>query len=400
MLEPHGFAGFRPHLVDVEVRDGFPSAIDAAAAAAAPGRRFLRAAWYAAAAEGEGRTIVGRRLDGSIVAALPSQRLGPHFLGARAIPGSYWPFRSAPVSVSATEAELVAMLSEEAALRALGPMWRIGPVYRDDPGAALLARAFRRTGWSLLERRLGITFQLNLAGVAAAGNWPRKSTRRRIALLEKKLAAEGEVAVRFVNGAAWNERTFVELEAVERSSWVASRTDGGGAKFLDAGRRDAWRRMVEDPELAKRLSATILSIGGVPVAFSFDFRCGSTEYGIAGSYDQRFAAFSPGKIVTYRQLEGALVRGVELVDFGAGDSGYKRELGAVAGPEIVDYLFVRSRSAAAVIRPKWEGSLLPPAGRRPARDAPPLWGRNDPIRPSKQVLIAGLTAAAAAALAE
>lgn len=192
--------------------------------------------------------------------------------------------------------------------------------------------------------------------MAAAGNWPRKSTRRRIALFERKLSDQGEVAVRFVNGADWDERIFDELEAVERRSWVASRTDGGGAKFLNARHRQCWRRMVQDPELAERLSATILSVGGVPAAFSFDFRCGATEYGIAGSYDERFAAFSPGKIVTYRQLEGALARGIGLVDFGAGDSGYKRELGAVAGPEIVDYLFVRSRAAAALIRRKWEGA--------------------------------------------
>jgi CelD/BcsL family acetyltransferase involved in cellulose biosynthesis len=45
--------------------------------------------------------------------------------------------------------------------------------------------------------------------------------------------------------------------------------------------------------------------------------------------------------------------GVACIDWGAGDPGYKSEMGAVAGPAIVDHLFVRNRLLARLVRPFW-----------------------------------------------
>ena len=63
-----------------------------------------------------------------------------------------------------------------------------------------------------------------------------------------------------------------------------------------------------------------------------------------------------GKIVTWRHLEESMTRGIELVDWGCGDSGYKRTMGAEPGAEVVDCLFVRGAALAALLRPLWKRS--------------------------------------------
>ena len=52
-------------------------------------------------------------------------------------------------------------------------------------------------------------------------------------------------------------------------------------------------------------------------------------------------------------MAAALAAGVEWVDLGSGDSGYKREMGAVPGPALIDLLIVRQREAALLLKQKW-----------------------------------------------
>jgi CelD/BcsL family acetyltransferase involved in cellulose biosynthesis len=217
----------------------------------------------------------------------------------------------------------------------------------------MLKRGAARAGWTVLSRTVGRTFLFDLAAACEEGGWPRRSTRRRLANYEKQLGLAGTVSFRHVTGAGWDDATFAALAAIEANSWVGKSTDGSGAKFLSDAQRTRWRTVVRDPVLADALSATILFVGDMPAAFSFDLRDDAVQYGIASSYDDRFAAGRPGRIVTWRQLEWAREQGVRSVDLGAGDSGYKQDMGAVAGSEILDLLIVRSRSAAKVLRLKW-----------------------------------------------
>jgi CelD/BcsL family acetyltransferase involved in cellulose biosynthesis len=64
-------------------------------------------------------------------------------------------------------------------------------------------------------------------------------------------------------------------------------------------------------------------------------------------------------LLYYRNLVRALDDGMTRVDWGAGDSGYKRVIGAAAGPAIRDWLFVRPGLpglAARLARPLWRRS--------------------------------------------
>lgn len=329
--------------------DGVPALLDDLAARADASHRFLRAAWYRMVGGEGAATIAAVRSDGTPIVALPTTPLGPALIGARNVPGSYWPFRSVPLNPDVTDSDLAAFFAHPVSISALGPAWRIGPIYADDPATARIKRAAAVAGWTVLTRKLGRTFLFDARDEA----WPRRSTRRRLANYERQLEQLGTVAIRHVSGADWSSAVLDDLAAIEAASWVGTGTDGTGAKFLTDEKRAGWLEAVADPILAEALSATILSVGGKPAAFSFDLKSGAMQYGIASSYDQRFAAFRPGKIVTAYQLEQARKTGVETIDLGAGDSGYKREMGAVAGPEILDLLIVRHRTAASLLGLRW-----------------------------------------------
>jgi len=336
--------------ITVGLHDGAPALSDELTALTGPDHRFLRAAWYRLNPLDEIRTVAATRADGTPLIAIPSVPLGPSLIGARNVPGSYWPFRSLALNLAASDDELAAFFADPESISALGPAWRLGPIYASDPAAVRIKRSAATAGWTVLARKLGRTF---LFDAADTSGWPRRSTRRRLANYERQLEQLGEIAVRHVSGVDWNRAALDDLAAIEAASWVGTGTDGTGAKFLTDAKRKGWLGVLADPELASALSATILSVGGKPAAFSFDLRSGTMQYGIASSYDQQFAAFRPGKIVTAYQLDQARKTGVETIDLGAGDSGYKREMGAVAGPEILDLLIVRNRPAASLLGLRW-----------------------------------------------
>ncbi|MET3725197.1 GNAT family N-acetyltransferase [Sphingomonas trueperi] len=332
----------------VRLHTGLADALDDAATGAAEGHRFLRRAWYAAALQaygGTARTLVVEDA-GAPVAALPLVAKGPRWLGLAEIPGCYWPFRSFPVAEGACPGSAEALLGGLARqVRAL----RIGPIQDGDPALDWLKAPALATGWTLLDRQVADSFLLDIA----AEDWPRGSTLRKNRHLEKHLAAAGALAWE------WGAPDVDALADIERRSWVADRTDGRDAKFTPEGHGAFWEAALHDPVLAEMLSAAMLRIDGRPMAFSFDLITGTRCYAIANSYDPAVAKHSPGKLLQYRNLLRVRDRGVTLVDWGAGDSGYKQTMGATRGPAIRDWIFVRpglEAFAARLLRGAWRRS--------------------------------------------
>lgn len=328
-----------PRVVRGAVVDGLAAAIDTVAETGPETHRFLRYQWFAAALAaygGEARTIVVSAADTPVL-AMPLVRRGPAALGLASVPGCFWPFRSFALSTLADETVLEEALRLVAAShRAL----RIGPVYDDDPAVMPLVDAARAGGWTVLDRFVATSFVLDIAAAGRDGAWPRGSTLRKNRFHEKHLAAHGTLDWRFLMGGDW-PRGFDDLAMIERSSWLESRTDGHDAKFTQAGHGAFWRAAAADPVLRNLFHAAMLSIDGKPAAFSFDILAGPLRYAVANSYDPAFAKHSPGKLLYYRNLVDAIGRGVSRVDWGAGDTGYKRTIGAEPGPAIRDWLFLR-----------------------------------------------------------
>ncbi len=331
------------------IGDGLAGAIDAVAGRAPPSHRFLRYGWFAAAITaygGHSRTLVVTEGQAPVL-ALPMVAVGPTWLRMASIPGSYWPFRSFPVAEGSGprvfDAALNILARQITALR-------IGPVYDGDVAVAPLLERARASGWAVLDRLVADSFLLDIVAVQAEGPWPRGSTLKKNRFHEKHLAAHGALDWRFVSGGEWTDAAFTALADIERASWIADRTDGGDAKFTDGGHGAFWRAAAADPEIARMMSAAVLEVGGRPAAFSFDMNVGATKYAIANSYVPDFAKHSPGKLLYYRNLVRAIEDGITAVDWGAGDSGYKRTIGAAQGPAIRDWLIVRPGAAAAAAR--------------------------------------------------
>ncbi len=337
--------------IEVAVEPGAAPALDLAAAADARDRAFLRSAWFGAAAgDAAVATLVGRRaVSGEPIIALPvvQRRLG--WLALHEVPGSYWPYRGFPVARDAGDAELTHFFAAAETRADLGRAWRVGPIYADDPTVSPVTAAARQAGWTVLSRRLGTCYRIDLEALAATGSWPSTKTLRKNRWLERRLGETGELEFSNVSGDQWSAETFDLLAAIESESWVGRQ---GDAKFLAPASRSAWERAVRDPILAAQLGCSILRVGGVPAAFTFSLRSGSTLHFIANSYSERFAEGSPGRILLYRDFQQALAAGVETIGWGAGDPGYKSEMGARPGPDILDLLFVRG-PLAALARPLW-----------------------------------------------
>jgi CelD/BcsL family acetyltransferase involved in cellulose biosynthesis len=359
MTKPMPLADFvrLPPVDTAQLVDGLSGAIDAVAERARSSHRFLRYRWFEAALAAYGsdvRTLVVER-EGAPVLALPLTRFGPPRLGFAAIPGCYWPFRSFPVrsdvDPAAFEAALATLAGHVTALR-------IGPVYDGDVATAPLIAAARARGWAVLDRFVADSFVLDMAAARAESPWPRTSTLKKNRFHEKHLAAHGALDWRFVSGDGWTPQAFDALADIERASWIAERTDGRDAKFTDDGHGAFWRAAAADPVIAGMMWAAVLDVDGRPAAFSFDLNAGPLKYAIANSYVPAYAKHSPGKLLYYRNLVRALDDGMTDVDWGAGDSGYKRTIGSTRGPAIRDWLLVRPGLAAGIAR------LLGPAWRR------------------------------------
>lgn len=333
-----------PSPTRASVLDGLSGAIDAVAEAAPAAQRFLRYQWYAAALEaygGAARTIVVEDDDEPVI-ALPFVGVGPTLARVAMVPGCYWPFRGFPMHARVGTRAVDALLDTLG--RSVNAL-RIGPVCDGDPTIeALLARA-RVKGWAALDRFVANSFVLDLT----QDDWPRGSTLRKNRFHEKHLAEHGVLDWRFVGAGEW-ELAFDAFAQVEGRSWIGAKTDGRDAKFTRTGHGRFWRAAARDPILAGMMSAALLTIKGVPSAFSFDLDCGPTRYAIANSYDPAVARHSPGKLLAYRNLVHARGAGIRMVDWGAGDSGYKQTLGAAQGPALRDWLLVRPGVPAALAR--------------------------------------------------
>lgn len=337
-----------------ELVPGFPEELDQLAQHNCTGDMFFRAAWYGATSKEEGRTLLLRQ-NGTTVAAIPTCLVGPALVGARKVPGPYWPHRGVVLSAVQDPQQLLPLFKGRGA-HALSSVWRLGPVRSDDPSAALLSTAAEIAGWTVLVRPAGSAWVIDLAAAVQAG-WPRGSTAKRLRRYDRSLAALGKVAWHHVRGAEWNERVLEQLGQIEADSWISRETDGGDAKFLHQWQRRQWLRTLADPVLAEMLCATILMLDDRPIAFCFDLDNGPRRYGIAGSYVESYAAYHVGKMVNYRVMADAIADGRTWLDLGSGDSGYKREMGAKEAYELRDLLFVRNPLLAKVLSRAWGEEL-------------------------------------------
>ena len=215
----------------------------------------------------------------------------------------------------------------------------------------LLACAGVKVDWQALLRAAGIPclyfthLDESQAAHGLTGNDPRKGLRTRIhadggdahwawlRTQDKKLVSDTERRERklvaehgpleFEMQSARPEEDLRTLVAMKNAQYKRTGHDGGA--LLNPANARLLQRLLasDDPHCRPRLS--VLRAGGQFVAGHFGLQCGPLLHYWFPVYDNRFAAYSPGRILYRHILTGAGREGIACIDRGEGDSMAKRD---------------------------------------------------------------------------
>ena len=266
---------------------------------------------------------------------------------ALSLGGYYWPYRTLAQTGSSPQlaAEIAARLKAQR-----WPVIRFGPVRAGDPLVDAVLGQLQAQGWTCLEKPLGTSWELKVPDNEAAFEalWGKHLTDR-VAYYTRRLNKSAPVRIVChspATTAEWQQRCD-DCATIEANSWVAK--TGGDTKFAGERNRQFWRSLLDTPGQPP-FQLCLLYVGDRPVAFSFNLDLGDTRHIIANTYDDEFKSNSPGTILTAHVLKDTLQHGIRLVDWGAGDSGYKQRWGATEGMQLLDRLAVRPGLRGMVLR--------------------------------------------------
>lgn len=317
-------------------------------------RRFLRPAWFQAwdIAYGDDRnwyrpvhyiTVAGLS-DSYCVLPLAEQRAGPFQFAS--LCGTFLPFRAIPYcgDPSQVAAEMATFLGE----LEWGVGVRFGPTPDRDPLLQAVTSELTRMGWRMIRNEIGAEFILENPGdgekySAALSNNRRRNCER----YWRKLCEKGPSEIHHFHGCPLSKwiQVFQDVRIVEAASWVAK---SGEPRFIGQKNEQFWETLVGDPWFRESFNVWLIYHDGEPVSFNVALDAGGTRYEIANSFDERVAKYSTGTIINMKLIQNAFSRGIQRINSGLGDSGYKANWGAKAASTLVDmYAF----------SPRWTGSL-------------------------------------------
>jgi Acetyltransferase (GNAT) domain len=242
---------------------------------------------------------------------------------------NWYNFRTAPLfSPDADRAAMLHELSED--LAGQSPHLILSGLPDEHGETAALAKALRTAGWLAFVEQCDVNHVLQVGGRSFAEYLATRPGQLRTTLKRKGGKVEVQLETRF-DPAMW-----AEYEAVYAASW---KPEEGAPAFL--------RAFAEAEGAAGRLRMAVARHEGRAVAAQF----WTVEAGAAFihklAHTEDSKPLSPGTTLSAALFEQVIDRDkVELVDFGTGDDGYKR-----------DWMeLVRPRYRIEAFRPFWPGS--------------------------------------------
>ncbi len=173
--------------------------------------------------------------------------------------------------------------------------------------------------------RIGLRTRIHPDGGAAHWEHLRTQDKKLISdteRRERKLVAEHD-ALAFEMQTATPQEDLARLIALKNAQYQRTGHDGGA--LLDSANARLLQRLLSstDTDCLPRLS--VLRCSGQLVAAHFGLQCGAVLHYWFPVYDQRFAAYSPGRILYRHILSASDQHGVACIDRGEGDSAAKRD---------------------------------------------------------------------------
>jgi len=253
--------------------------------------------------------------------------------------GYYWPWRGVAVSPDAGEQALEA-LATELTRRPPGPVLRMGPLIDGDTDTRRLISLLRARGWHGLTQESGQVFELALpASTEALKEQVSGSLWKNIAYLRRRLEKQGAVmSERHRLTGALSAPLLQRAALVEQASWVAQQ--GKDVKLVGAQNQAYWSGLAQHDD-GPEVVLWLLSCGGRDIAYSLHLEHGQTMCIVANGYDEELKASSPGSLLSLDIFQEAIGRGLRMVDWGQGDSGYKQRWGAYPGAQMRDLILFR-----------------------------------------------------------
>jgi CelD/BcsL family acetyltransferase involved in cellulose biosynthesis len=308
-------------------------------------RAHATAAWEQAYLPGNGwrGPLAVVRVAGAEV-AFARKRAGK--LDLWGLGGYYWPWRGVAVEPGAGEHTL-AELAAELTRRPCGAVLRMGPLIDGDTDTQRFVTLLRAHGWRGLTQESGQVFELALpASTEALQAQVSASLWKNIAYLRRRLDKQGAVTTERHRLTAEQAAPLLQRAAlVEQASWVAQQ--GEDVKLVGAQNQAYWSRLAQHAE-GPEVVLWLLSCGERDIAFSLHLEHGQTMCIVANGYDDAWKASSPGSLLSLDIFRDAIGRGLRLVDWGQGDSGYKQRWGALPGARIMDLILFRPGLVGAV----------------------------------------------------
>lgn len=308
-------------------------------------RAHTAAAWEQAYLPGNGwrGPLAVVRVAGAEV-AFARKRAGK--LDLWALGGYYWPWRGVAVEPGAGEHTL-AELAAEMTRRPCGAVLRMGPLIDGDTDTQHFVTQLRARGWRGLKQESGQVFELALpASTEALQAQVSGSLWKNIAYLRRRLDKQGAVTTERHRLTAEQAVPLLQRAAlIEQASWVAQQ--GGDVKLVGAQNQAYWSRLAQHgggPEVVLWL----LSCGERDIAYSLHLEHGQTMCIVANGYDEVWKVSSPGSLLSLDIFRDAIGRGLRLVDWGQGDSGYKQRWGALPGAQMMNLILFRPGLVGAV----------------------------------------------------
>lgn len=272
----------------------------AAPAAATP---FDRLEWWRGLAEECGvKPLLAVAREGKHAAILPLRQEDGMLLEL----GNWYSFSNAPiVSPGADRAALLSTLAKDVGGRAD----RIVLSKLSEEDAGHLAEAFRGAGWFVTMTPCDVNHVLRLAGRSYAEYLAGRPGQVRTTLKRKANKVEVRLLQHF-DDPAWDA-----YEAIYAQSWKPSE---GSPAFL--------RRFAREEGTAGRLRFALALVDGKPVAAQFWTVEAGTAFIHKLAHLEEAKSLSPGTTLSAALFEQVIDRDkVDMVDFGTGDDGYKRD---------------------------------------------------------------------------
>lgn len=185
----------------------------------------------------------------------------------------------------------------------------LAPLPDEDGSATTLEIAFRDAGWLVAREVCDENHVLPVAGRSFAEYWATRPGKMRTTLKRKARKVEITILTHF------DEAAWAEYRAVYESSWKPQEE-----------RADLLEAFARAEGAAGRIRLGIARAAGEPVAAQFWTVENGTAYIHKLAHIEAAKPLSAGTTLSAALFEHAIdIDGVELVDFGTGSDGYKRD---------------------------------------------------------------------------